>query len=612
LAFSGPAALRLLASARVSGLLRQCAESFSQLQEPIGRRALRAELAAATCGVTRLVWLWHAQRRRDLSLLNCLEHWARVRPDAKAISDENESVDWATLRNRTRAWARALRQFDVNEGSRVAVVASNSVRFVTALLAIHAAGGIPVLLDPRSPSSWLLELTDELQVKLVLLENRHERGRFDAPASWRAVEFDELQNAAAKGTSARSFAPTSLVPRPFAFLLTSGSTGVPKTVAISNARAVLSGFGMAGFCLALTRNDSIYCVLPLTHATALMTALCPALVSGCALVLRRRFSPSEFWRDIAAENVSCLIYVGELARALLSVPSRPEEAEPRLRVAYGNGMSLDVWHRFQAHLKVARIVEYYGATELPLALVNLAGEPGYIGRIALGQFSPWRVVARDTDTGELVRDAAGTCVECSPGMPGEFLLANPAFLRCGAEVLAPNAKSQHMQWVPHVVTRDDAGIRTGDIVRRDSNGYVKFEDRTFEIFRQQGHNVSSRRLVKILRACSGVVDVELTHLALPHYDGQLGLAVIVPAKDFELATLAKLFAALAPFERARFVRFTKAIHLNRNLKFDHGFYRSEGIDPAVASEPSWIYQRGTFERVTPEIWAQLHVGELRF
>jgi len=170
---------------------------------------------------------------------------------------------------------------------------------------------------------------------------------------------------------------------------------------------------------------------------------------------------------------------------------------------------------------------------------------------------------------------------------------------------------QHMRLVRDVVTLGDYGLRTGDIVRRDSNGYVRFEDRTFEIFRQQGHNVSTSQIVLVLRRIEGIADVGVTHVTLPNTDGQLGLAVIVPASNFDIGSLARCYGKLAPFERPRFLRLTKALRLNPRYKFDHAFYRREGVNPEGTSEPVFVFQKGAFQPITLEVWAKLSLGEFR-
>jgi fatty-acyl-CoA synthase len=545
-----------------------------------------------------------------LSLESCLEHWAHVRPKARAISDESESIDWFTLSDRVHSWAAALSGLGVTEGARVAVTAENSANLVVALFAIRMAGAVPLLLDPRCSSDWQAEILGESGANWLVYDALEDGERLAKKVLCRAVGFRELSLRSRSHSPEPGHRRRCVGHEPFVILTTSGTTGKPKQVAVSNTRSVLSGFGIAGLCLALTRNDAIHCVLPLSHATALMTALCPALVAGCALVVRRRFVPDTFWADVAAQCATHLLYVGELVRALVSAPSKQKENDHRVRVAYGNGLGLDVWNRFQARFGIRRIFEYYGATELPLALVNLAGEPGFIGRTPLSELSPWRIVTRDAETGELTRRANGTCMSCRTSESGELVLMNGFFSKNRIETNVADA-GQHMRLVRDVVTLGDYGLRTGDIVRRDSNGYVRFEDRTFEIFRQQGHNVSTSQIVRALRGIEGIADVGVTHVTLPNTDGQLGLAVIVPASNFDIGSLARCYGRLAPFERPRFLRLTKALRLNPRYKFDHAFYRREGVNPEGTSEPVFVFKTGAFQPITLEVWAKLRLGEFR-
>jgi fatty-acyl-CoA synthase len=375
---------------------------------------------------------------------------------------------------------------------------------------------------------------------------------------------------------------------PIAWLVTSGTTGNSRAIRISNHRAVLSGFGIAHFCLELKPSDVIYCALPLSHATALMTGLCAALVAGCTLVIRRQFATTGFWCDVKKERATCLLYVGEVARYLLAAPPQSGERTHRLRLAYGNGLALDVWHRFQARFRIPRIVEFYGATELPLAMVNLGGRPGSIGRTTISLFSPWRIVRRDPDTGKLARRADGTYNRSDTNEPGEMVL------------------------LTHPLRKNDPGLRTGDIVVRDANGYVQFMDRSFDVFRQKGYNVSTFYVARQLRQVDGVAAVGLTHLRMPHYDGQLGLAVIAVAENFSVTALEQRYSRLADHERPRFLRITGQLRLNCGLKFDQAAYRAEGLDPGRVSDPTYVYASGHFRPITNDVWRELCLGLFRF
>jgi fatty-acyl-CoA synthase len=503
----------------------------------------------------------------------------------------------------------------VGSGVRVALIADNSTYLIVALLAIQWAGGTAVLLDPRSDKQWLSNSLIECEAAMLLVEAESTLEDVQVPSRCKTFATE-------RALSTDTNLPVDLRGRhpakgsePFGWLVTSGTTGIPKVTCITQYRAVLSGYGMGQLCLGLVTKDVIYCVLPLTHATGLLTGLCSALFAGCTLVVRRHFTTAGFWSDVEKESTTCLLYVGEVARYLLAAPGVSNEQTHCVRVAFGNGMALDIWHRFQARFRIPKIVEFYGATELPLALVNLGSKPGAMGRIAIPHFSPWRIVRRDPKADDLLRRADGTCYPCGNQEPGELiLLCNSSGLHKSRGFALSGIDKQHHngRLVRGVTRTGDWGLRTGDIVVRDENGCVKFIDRTFDLFRQNGRNTATSYLARYLRNVEGVASVGVTHLAFPHYDGHFGLAVIVPTQVFTILGLERECNNLAEHSRPRFLRLTSQLLLNRGFKFDQATYRAEGLDPNCVKERSYVYSSGHFLPITTDIWHELLLGQFRF
>jgi len=503
-----------------------------------------------------------------------------VRPTRRALADETECLTWLELRDRVRTLADQLVQGGLREGQAVVLLSRNSVFFVVALLAIQLAGGRAVLLDPETDLALLPKAIEQTGASLVLVREQRQLPSLPADLTIPCVAVEALP----KGrTSAPSRCGSRSAPsgqQCFALLLTSGTSGAPKVVTVTQLRAVLSGYGMGVLCLALDANDVTYCVLPLTHATALMTALCPALITGSGLVLRRRFSAKDIWRDLAEQQISTVVYVGELARRLLDAPPSQTGVRPRVETLYGNAMPLDVWHRLQARLGARTILEFYGATELPLAMVNLAGIPGYMGRIPLRELSPWQIAPIDADTGNLRHDCRGRLERCAVSTPGELVFSN------------------HFE--------------TGDIVVRESDGFVKHLERRPGLFRQNGHNVSCKSIAAALRDTDGIEALGVTHVTLPRYDGQAGLLIVVPAVGFELTRLRAAYERLPRHQRPRLLRLTRALRLNRGLKLDERAYRVAGVDPDRVSDPIFAYGPSGFVPIDSCIWRQLQLGTFRF
>jgi acyl-CoA synthetase (AMP-forming)/AMP-acid ligase II len=586
-----------------------------QASSPFGRHAFGAELRAVGQGLLAAVPLAGALARKDFTPWHWLDRWARRSPNSIALSDEHSSLTWDQLHRKAAKWGAVLRSVGVGPGTKIAVVAENSTQLVLTLFAINWAGRAGLLLDARCDKFWLSTALAELKVTAVLVGRGLSFQETALPANCVAYALEEFFETNPTAESELGVRHPGLQADPFAYLVTSGTTGSPKATRVSNMRAVLSGFGIAKMCLALEQHDVIYCVLPLSHATALLTGLCASLIAGCSFVMRQGFRSAGFWSDVERQSATCLIYVGELARYLLAAPSAPGEQTHRLRIAYGNSLALDVWHRFQSRFRIPRVFEFYGATELPLALVNLSERPGSVGRTPFSQFSPWRIVRQDPESGELVRGRDGLCVPCGFGEAGELvLLTRPCSLwRAAASKSDAASSSGHsMTRVARITQRNDEGLRTGDVVVRDEYGHVKFIDRIFEIFRQNSRNVSAAYVARQLLQIDGVSAACVTHIALPHYDGQLGLAIVVPSVNFSLSTLEEGYSRLAEHERPRFLRLATQVRLNRGLKFDQAAYRSEGLDPGIVQDITYVYAMGGFQRITTEVWAALVLGQFRF
>lgn len=173
---------------------------------------------------------------------------------------------------------------------------------------------------------------------------------------------------------------------------TSGTTGLPKAATITHLRF----FSMAkifSVVFGVGADDRVYCTLPLYHSAGGLCGVGMVFCTGCAMVLRRRFSASAFWEDVATHRCTVAQYIGELCRyLLLQAPSKFDTAHkvgaaaaagrpvgcaagrhparlsvppaPQLRIAIGNGLRPDIWEEFQARFQVPEVGEFYGSTEV--------------------------------------------------------------------------------------------------------------------------------------------------------------------------------------------------------------------------------------------------------
>ncbi|VFV33812.1 very long-chain acyl-synthetase [Lynx pardinus] len=107
---------------------------------------------------------------------------------------------------------------------------------------------------------------------------------------------------------------------PALYIYTSGTTGLPKAAKINHYR-LWYGASLAT-ASRVRKDDVIYTTLPLYHSAALMVGLHGCIITGATLVLRNKFSASQFWDDCRKYNVTVIQYIGELLRYLCNSPQK--------------------------------------------------------------------------------------------------------------------------------------------------------------------------------------------------------------------------------------------------------------------------------------------------
>ena len=278
------------------------------------------------------------------------------------------------------------------------------------------------------------------------------------------------------------------------YIYTSGTTGLPKAANVSHFRLMQWSHWFAGM-MDTRPNDRMYNCLPMYHSIGGVVAIGAPLVNGGSVVIRERFSASHFWDDVVEWNCTLFQYIGELCRYLVNSPPHPREAEHRLRLCCGNGLRPDVWEEFKRRFRIPQILEFYAATEGNFSLYNCEGKPGAIGRIPsfLAHRFPMALVKFDIETGEPIRNEEGFCIRCSANEVGEAI---GKILDGGSSPGSrfegyTDKEASDRKILRNVFMNGDAWFRTGDLMRRDENGYFYFVDRVGDTFRWKGENVST-------------------------------------------------------------------------------------------------------------------------
>ncbi|MBL8531374.1 MAG: long-chain-acyl-CoA synthetase [Hyphomonadaceae bacterium] len=581
-------------------------------------------------GLARTLW---AVRKIDpeSDVLICDDFEAAVDKfaDHTAIIFESERLTYRqldALANRFAAWGQ---ENNVERGDTVALFLPNCCEYVAAWAGLAKIGVASALINNNLAGAALAHclsisgaahVITDAETATALGTIRAGLARpltvwvIDRPASedHRALDLRTPKLAPERPSSSLR---AGLKARDVAlYIYTSGTTGMPKAAKITHMRAQLYMRAFAGATSARA-EDKLYCALPLYHSTGGLCGVGAALLNGATIVLRRKFSATHFWDDVADHGCTIFVYIGELCRYLVNQPSHAKDQAHALRLAFGNGLRPEVWAEFQGRFGVKHILEFYGSTEGNVSMFNFDGHPGAIGRVPryLRRNFSVRLVKFDVETEQPVRGQDGLCQECETGEPGEAIGLIKDDARHNYTGYADKAASER-KVLRDVFERGDAWFRTGDLMRQDREGYFYFVDRIGDTFRWKGENVSTTEVAEALARFPGVAEANVYGAKIDKLDGRAGMAAITPGDDFAIARLgAFVIRELPSYARPIFVRLQPAIETTGTFKYRKVDLVRDGFDPAKTEHALFFLhpEQQTYVPITPALYAEIQSGAFK-
>jgi fatty-acyl-CoA synthase len=537
-----------------------------------------------------------------------LEATVDKHPQRTAIIFEGKSLTYAqldALANRVAHWATGR---GIKKGDTVALLMPNRLEYLAIWYGLSKVGAAAALINNNQTGAALCHSLKISGAAHVIADAetapafeavREDLGR--KMTEWivggGAPTADRDLDRALKGESSlrptRETARYGLTAKDVAlYIYTSGTTGLPKAAKVTHMRVETYMRGFAG-ATGSGPLDRIYCCLPLYHATGGLCAVGAALLNGGTLVLKKKFSASQFWPDIAEHRCTMFVYIGELCRYLINQPVQDQERTP-LKMAFGNGLRPDVWEKMNARFKIEQILEFYGSTEGNVSMFNFDGKPGAVGRIPkyLRKRFNVKLVKFDVETEQPERNAQGLCIECRPGEVGEALGAMGDDPRSNFAGYADKAATEK-KVLRGAFAAGDAWFRTGDLMRQDEEGYFYFVDRIGDTFRWKGENVSTGEVSERLAEIPGVKEVTVYGVHVPGADGRAGMASLVTGPEFDLAAFQTQSEATLPaYAQPLFIRLQPEIETTGTFKYRKMDLVNEGFDPARIQEPLYFKAPG--------------------
>ena len=495
---------------------------------------------------------------------------------------EGESHSYADVHKRVLLTATWLsRQFSVQKGDRVALVARNHVEFTIGFFAIHLLGAVPALVNAFLPGQAIYDCIRDVGCKAALFDVERFRRLRDAETDFiqklfgqagpdcvddfgctpgahsglsgvavfpRAfagiVPEDEREWAQGKGGNKvfdaaeldRKYASVAqgadaipkieILPEDMASVLyTSGTTGKPKGVAATQ-RQFLSAGPNAGYSVARAyvrrglapptpqpddEQSSTILLIPLFHSTGIQSGLCPSVARGTKICLMPKYDVDNAAKLIQEHKIQIAVGIGFMVRELVL----SKHDLPSLQgVSHGGASSAkEIPEETRAKMPSMLVGQGYGSTEVNGAASGLAADDYRLRPTSAGRAAPTidiRIIDPDT------------LLEVENGKSGEIWIRGPnvALGYWGKKKATEEAFTK------------DGYFRTGDLGRKEDDGFIYVMDRSKHIIIRGGENISGTEVETAIYSERRIIDCAAVPIPDDRFGETVGV-VCVPRAEYQ-------------------------------------------------------------------------------
>jgi crotonobetaine/carnitine-CoA ligase len=520
-------------------------------------------------------WRMQEYPQSDRVLPRIIEDKARRHPNHVVFQFRDTPIALGELNDQINRAANGFLALGVKPGDKVAIMLPNCPEFLYVWFGANKIGAVEVPINAALKGAGLSYQIVQSDSVVLVADTEYLDRLNDVADDLKSVRHVVLLDRQGSAKSPpglgrlKSLAYRDLMDRPSTspgfkanfrdlatILYTSGTTGVSKGVEMSH-HYWYDIWAESVKYARYTEDDVLYTGLPFFHGNAQGITIGPAILADAKAVIVERFSASQLWDDCRRWECTEANYIGGVIPILLKQAERADDADTPVRLMVGAAAPVDEWQSFQKRFNT-KLLEVYGMTECYCCLVSPYDAPraGSCGQAITG----WDVrIVDDEDN------------DCPPDVNGEFIArSNKMFVGTTGYYRKPEATLDLVR---------NGWIHTGDMGRRDADGYFYFVDRKKQAIRRRGENISSFEVESVIGSHPAVLESGV--VGVPSDVGEEEVKAVVVLKEGQKITAEELVhwcePRMAYFAIPRYIAFRESLPKTPSERVEKFKLKDEGI-----------------------------------